>query len=601
MHAALRRSRSGRRLTWLLVLYFALTAVIGGRLIVVQVLAAEEYQALGERQTQREVTLPAGRGRLYDRTGDPLALSESAAAVYADPTAVKQAETPPREMAGVLAQHLDLSAQAVHERLTRDTGFVYLGRQLPRQVGEAVRAERLTGVGVLEEPTRRYPNGSLATSVLGYVGIEHRGLSGLELAHDDQLAGENGTLRFERAPGGVPISNAPREVEPAVPGDDLVLTLDRRIQLAAQSALQEALDTYQAKAGSAVVLDADTAEVLAMSSVPGFDPANIDATEPAQRRNRPVTDAFEPGSVAKVVTFAAAVEAGVISPGDTRYLPAELEVGDTTFEDPGREQPRTAPLSDIVAQSSNVGTIRIAQRLEAQRLHDAFADFGFGEPTGIGFPGETGGSLPPVEEWWRTSLPTIAIGQGMSASLLQLAGMMQTLANDGVRLTPSLVRGEVGQSGELRPSGAPQGERVVSRDTAAVVSRLLTGVVDHGTGQRAAIEGYSVAGKTGTAQKPHPERRGYMEGAYLGTFAGFAPADDPEIVVAVVLDEPDPIWGGQTAAPVFADIAEEALRARRVAPGGAASEVAGTGGTGSAGTGSGGRGAGGRRAPARQP
>jgi cell division protein FtsI (penicillin-binding protein 3) len=550
----------------LLAAYFAVTAVIGGRLVVVQVLAAEQYQALGERQTQREVTLPAGRGRLYDRTGAPLALSEPAAAVYANPQAIEQADTPPREIARALARHLDLSQETLSERLTRKAGFVYLSRQLPRDVGEAVRAERLPGVGVLEEPIRRYPNGSLAAAVLGYVGIDHRGLAGLELAHDAALAGQTGTLRVERAPGGVPISNAPREVEPAVPGDDLMLTLDRRIQLAAEDALSGALDTHQAKAGAAVVLDADTAEVLAMASVPGFDPADLDAAEPAQRRNRPVTDAFEPGSVAKVVTFAAAIEAGVASQGQRWSLPAELEVGGTTFTDPSRSETTGAALDEIVANSSNVGTIKIAQQLGRQRLHDAFAAFGVGTPTGIEFPGETDGSLPPVADWWATSLPTIAIGQGVSVSLLQLAGMMQTLANDGQRIAPTLVRGEIDPTGRLRPVAAPPRHQAVSAETAAVTTRLLNGVVERGTGQRADVEGYAVAGKTGTAQKPHPDRRGYQQGAYLGTFAGFAPADNPEIAVAVVLDEPDPIWGGQTAAPVFADIAKKALQTRRVAP-----------------------------------
>lgn len=563
---ALRRSRSSRRLTWLLAAYLAVTALIGGRLLVVQVVAAEDYRELGERQTHREITMPADRGRLYDRSGTPMALTETAAAVYADPSAIRRADAEPGEIAATLAGHLDADTGALRERLTRDTSFVYVERQLPHALGEAIRAERLPGVGVLEEPTRRYPSGSLAAAVLGYVGIDHEGLAGLELQHDDALAGTAGALQVERAPGGVPISAAPREGQPPVPGDDLVLTLDRRVQLAAEETLERALDTHDAAAGSAVVLDARTAEVLGMATVPGFDPEQIGAVEPARRRNRPVTDAFEPGSAAKAITVAAALEADVVSADEELVLPAEIEVGGKTFRDPGREEDTIATFAEAIAKSSNVATIRVAQRLGAERLHAAYERFGFGRPTGIGFPGETAGSLPPVDEWWATSLPTIALGQGTSASLLQLAGMMQTLANDGQRRAPTLLRGEVGSDGQLQPVAASEADRVVSPEAAAVATDVLTGVVADGTGRRAAVDGYRVAGKTGTAQKPHPDRRGYQEDSYLATFAGFAPADDPEIVVAVVLDDPEPMWASQTAAPVFADILEETLRVRRVPP-----------------------------------
>lgn len=553
-------------MTWLLAAYLAVTALIGGRLLVVQVLAAEDYRELAEQQTHREITVPADRGRLYDRAGTPLALTETAAAVYADPSAIKQAETEPATIAAALARHLDADAGSLREQLTGDASFVYLQRQLPHDVGEAIRAERLTGVGVLEEPTRRYPSGSLAAAVLGYVGIDNQGLAGLELQHNDALAGRAGTFRVERAPGGVPISPAPRKGQPPVPGDDLMLTLDRRVQLAAEQALERGLEAHDATAGSAVVLDARTAEVLGMATVPGFDPEHIGAVEPAQRRNRPVTDAFEPGSAAKAVTVAAALEADVVSPDDELFLPAEIETGGKTFRDPGRQEDTTATFADAIAQSSNVATIRVAQKLGAQRLHDAYERFGFGQPTGLGFPGETSGSLPPVDEWWATSLPTIALGQGTSASLLQLAGMMQTLANDGQRRAPTLLRGEVDSHGELHPTPASEAQRVVSPETAAVATEVLTGVVADGTGRQANVDGYRVAGKTGTAQKPHPDRRGYQQDSYLATFAGFAPADDPDIAVAVVLDDPDPMWASQTAAPVFGDIVEETLRVRRVPP-----------------------------------
>lgn len=563
---ALRRARSGRRLTGLLLVYLLVTALIGGRLAVVQVVAADTYRALGERQTQREVTLPAERGRLYDRAGDPLALSEEAAAVYADPAAIAGADTDVGAIATALAGHLDATPEAIREQLTADGRFVYLDRQLPYEVGEAVRAEQLPGVGVLSEPRRRYPAGSLAVRVLGHAGIDQQGLSGLELAHDDALTGEAGTLRVERAPGGVPITAAPRQVDPAEPGADLVLTLDRRVQLAAEQALTDALERYTAESASAVVLDAESAEILAMATAPTFEPSEFGEVDMATRRNRPVTDAFEPGSVAKVATVAAAIEEGVVDVDDRVHLPAAVEVGGKTFRDPHRTEATTATFADMVAGSSNVGTIEVAQRLGAPRLHEAFQRFGFGQQLDVGFPGETSGHLPPADEWWATSLPTIAIGQGVSASLVQLASMLQAVANDGRLVPPTFVRGHVDPAGRMQSAEPRSGREVVSAETAATVTDLLTGVVTDGTAQRAAVDGYAVAGKTGTAQKPLPDQRGYQDDAYLATFVGFAPADDPDVVVAVVLDDPEPMWGGETAAPVFAEIAEEALRARRVPP-----------------------------------
>ncbi len=529
-------------------------------------LDAPEYRARAEQQARREIELPARRGRLYDRAGEPLAMSLAAASIYADPRAIKAGGVDPAIIASRLAPLLGRPAHELLEPLTKDTSFTYLGRQLPYAVGEQVKEMKLAGIGVLEEPTRTYPAPGLAAQVVGFSGIDHQGLAGLELAYEDVLHGQPGRLELEAAPGGLTISGAPKEMDPPRPGTDLVLTLDRQIAAVAERALAEAVERYDALGGSAVVLDVRTSEILAMASAPSFDPNDLSSSDDYARRNRAVTDVFEPGSVSKVVTVAAALEEGLVGVDETFTVPDSYVVGDKRFKDSSPHPEEVMSVSDIMAESSNVGTIKIAQRVGPERLHDYLVKFGFGRATGLDFPGESAGLLPAVEDWWSTSLPTIAIGQGVSATLLQVAGVFQTVATGGVWQEPRLVRGTVDAEGRLVPAPEPERQRAISEETAEVLAQMLTGVVERGTGGLAAVPGYSVAGKTGTAQKPSATSRGYEEGAYIATFAGFAPADDPALVVAVMLDEPTPIYGGLTAAPVFSEIMEFALAHRRVPP-----------------------------------
>jgi cell division protein FtsI (penicillin-binding protein 3) len=539
---------------------------MGWRLVSIQVVDAAEYRGLAERQMQREIELAARRGKLYDRSGEPLALSLAAATVYANPRAIRAGEADPTFVAADLAPLLDRSVSDLMELLSRDTGFVYLGRQLPRAVGEQIKALKLPGIGVLEEPTRVYPSPGLAAQVVGFAGLDNEGLAGLELAYEDVLAGQPGRLWLERAPGGLTITGTPRELEPSISGTDLVLTIDRQIQHVAEQALIDAVERYDALGGSAVVLDARTNEILAMASAPSFNPEALADSDDYARKNRAVTDMFEPGSVAKVVTSAAALEEGLVRSDETFVVPDTIVVGPKRFKDSHPHPTETMSFGEIIEQSSNVGTIQIAQRVGEERLHEYLERFGFGQRTGLGFPGESPGLLPSVEDWWSTSLPTISIGQGFAATLLQVAEVFQTVAAGGVSTPPTLVRGTVDERGRLERTAAPEGERVVSAETAELLAEMLGGVVEAGTGGLAAVPGYSVAGKTGTAQKPSQTTRGYEEGAYIATFAGFAPADDPALVIAVMLDEPTPIYGGLTAAPVFSEIMEFALGQQRVPP-----------------------------------
>ncbi len=567
MARAAERARPGRRLALFLAIYLGLTALIAWRLVTVQVVSADEYRELAQRQTQREIELPPRRGTILERGGDPLAISVPAAAVYANPRALESAELDPSFVASDLSEVLGVPMGSLMEDLTRDSGFAYLGRQLPRELGEQVKEMRLAGIGVLEEPRRTYPSATLASQVVGFAGIDGEGLSGTEAAFEEDLSGSPGMLRQERAPGGVTISSAPQEVEAAEPGKDVMLTIDGRMQHNAERLLADVVEAHDALGASAVVLDVETGEVLVMASTPGYDPSEIGAASQYERRNRAVTDVFEPGSVAKAVTVAAALEEGVTTPDRVVTVPDSVTVGNKRFRDSTAKAERDLSVTEITAESSNVGTIQLAQQLGEDTLHDYLGRFGLGRSPELGFPGESAGLLPGLDQWYSTSLPTIAIGQGVSASLLQVAGVFETIATGGEWVQPSFVHAVADANGQLSPVAEGARERAISEGTAAEVAEMLAAVVTEGTGQAAAVPGYSVAGKTGTAQKPSETERGYEEGAYIATFAGFAPVEDPQLVAAIMVDEPqDDYYGGDVAAPMFAELMEFSLSHRRVAP-----------------------------------
>jgi len=565
---AMTRARSGRRLSAMLAAFLVLTLLMGWRLVSVQVLHAAEYRGLAARQTQREITLPARRGLLYARGGEPLAMSLESATIYANPRVYRRNDIDPSFIAAKLAPLVDRPLMDVMRALTRDSAFAYVARQVPRAVGSQIAELKLPGIGVLDEPRRVYPSNGLAAQTIGFAGVDNTGLSGLEAAYEKVLAGKPGKLSLERAPGGLTIDMGAREVLPPVAGTDLVLTLDREIQYATERALLEAVAQHGAVGGSAVVLDARTGEILAMASAPTFDPAHINDSDDYARRNRVVTDVFEPGSVNKVITAAAALEGGFVRPDEVFTVPATFPVAGKRFKDSTPHPTKPMTFAQIIEESSNVGTIQVALRLGKERLYKAVRAFGYGERTGLAFPGESAGLLWPTSEWSGTSLPTIAIGQGVSATLLQVAQVFGVIASGGEWVEPLLVRGEVSPDGALLPGEIPKRRRVISRETATQVAAMLARVIDgeHGTGKRAAVPGYRVAGKTGTAQKPSTTRRGYEEGKYIASFAGFAPADDPRLVAAVMLDEPDTIYGGVSAAPVFSEVMAFALGHRRIPP-----------------------------------
>jgi cell division protein FtsI (penicillin-binding protein 3) len=552
------RRPPGGRVVALFGLMAVSLAVVGSRLVLLQVRDAATYEALAAEQRVRRIALPAERGTLYDRSMHELALSLPAKAVYADPTLVSD----PTGTAARLAEILEARPTHLRRALAAPSRFEYLARGVDLSVANRVRKLDLPGIGFIDEPKRTYPGGSLAAQVLGFVGVDGAGLAGLELQWDGVLAGRPGRMLVEQDPDGLSIPQGRLEVDQPRRGRDLVLTIDKDLQYFTEQALARTVARNGALGGTVIVMEPSTGDVLAMATNPGFD-ANAYTEAPAVvTRNRSVTDVYEPGSVNKVITASAALEEDVVGIQERLWVPPRYQVGDKVF---GEAHPRPAmamTLTDVISESSNVGTIMTAERLGSERLDAYLRDFGFGVETGIRFPGESDGILMPEDEWWTTSMGTIPIGQGIAVTPLQMASVYATVANDGVRVAPRLVRGTV-QGGEVLERAPEPRERVVSTRTARLVTRMLAEAVSTGTGTEAQLPGYWVAGKTGTARKPLEGALGYSD-EYVASFIGFAPARDPAVVVAAIIDEPDTVYGGVAAAPLFREVMEFALAHLRV-------------------------------------
>jgi cell division protein FtsI (penicillin-binding protein 3) len=549
------------RLVALLAGFVLAFLTVGGRLVVLQLRDAEAYEALARNQRVHRVELPATRGSILDRAGRVLALSLPAAAVYADPRLVRD----PAQTASRLAPLLDLPAKRIRRSLSASGTFVYLARRVDIDVARKIDRLGLPGIGLLDESKRHYPAGGLASQVVGFVGVDDVGLSGLELEYEDLLAGRPGQMVAEQDPAGRPIPQGERKIVPPSAGADLVLTIDRDLQYQAQRALAAAVHANQAKGGSVVIMDPSTGEILAMATYPWFDANRFTVAAPEVIRNRAVTDVYEPGSVNKVITAAAALEEEAIGVREIIQVPDHHPLGDKVFHDSHPHPVQRMTLADVIAESSNVGAIMVAQRLGKGRLDAYLRRFGFGRETSLRFPGEADGILLDAGDWWVTSMGTIPIGQGIAVTPLQMLSVYATVANDGVRVEPTLVRGHVEPGGRLERDPAPVRRRVVSEATARMVTRMLAHAVREGTGQAAEITGYWVAGKTGTARKPLQDARGYSD-RYVASFIGFAPAREPRIVVAAILDEPVTVYGGIAAAPLFREVTRFALAHLQVAP-----------------------------------
>lgn len=552
-----------KRLVSLFCVMVLALAVIVVRLAVLQVSQAGAYQTKALDQRVHTVAIPAARGLIVDRSGEALALSVDARDIYADPRYV----TDPWGTAVQLAPALGLDVRSVAEQLTTDTTFVYVARQVDLDVANRIERMHLPGIGFLPVSKRYYPAGALASQLLGFVGVDGTGLAGLELEYQGLLAGTAGERTQEIGLHGEPIAGGVDVEQPPVPGSTVETTIDRDFQYQVQVALEEAVQANHARGGTVIAMNPQTGDIYAIATYPWFDPNDFEHAKPNTEALRALTDAFEPGSTNKVITAAAAVEEHVVPLDQRLSVPWTLRVGDFTIHDSQAHAVEHLTLGDIIARSSNVGAVQIAQRLGSARMATYLSRFGLGRTTGVGFPGEASGIMLPLYQWSDTSLATMAYGQGIAVTPLQMLSVFATIANDGRRVQPRLVKGIIGPDGSFRPAAIGPGERVVSADTALMVRRMLAYAVEAGTGTNAQIAGYQVAGKTGTAQIPLRNGTGYATSGYIASFIGMVPAADPKIVIAAILDRPSTEYGGVAAAPLFRQVARYAIARLGIQPG----------------------------------
>jgi cell division protein FtsI (penicillin-binding protein 3) len=541
------------------LLLAVLTLAFGGLLLRatwLQGVRAESLARLGQTQHREAVTLPASRGTLYDRTGVELGLGEGATTVYANPMQIVN----PRAAAVAVERTLGLDANRIYPELAdRTRGFVYVERQADPAQAAALQRLKLSGFGFYPEERRSYPQGSVAAQVLGYVGIDGDGLAGLELQFDHQLAGRAGQETIVKDPTGRVIDVQQQRAER--PGRDVFLTLDHSIQANAEEVLRETVHKWHAKSASAVVLDPRTGAVLAMAVQPGYDANRYPSAPRDLQRNRTVTDTYEPGSTFKLITVAGALSERLVSPSTRFTLPYSLKVADRVIHDAEPRGTVNYSVAQILAHSSNIGAIELAEMLGRTRLSSWISRFGFGRTTGIDFPGESPGIVLPPDKWSGSTIGNVPIGQGIAVTPVQMAAAYAAIANRGVWSRPHLVDHVAGGG---RPSLYRR--RLVSPRIASQLMLMLKDVVAEGTGQYAAMPGYQVAGKTGTAQKPD-SHGGYATGRYVASFVGIVPASRPRLVILVMVDEPQgAIWGGVVAAPAFQQIARFDLQYLEVPP-----------------------------------
>jgi cell division protein FtsI (penicillin-binding protein 3) len=544
-----RRRPSTVRPQAVLILLALLLAVVGVRLAWMQVVQASELAKAAQQQRTRDVVLPARRGSVFDREGQPLAVTSDARTIYADPRQVVDATA----TASALANVLGGAAKDYLPKLQRSGSFVYIARKVDLDRAKAVDKLELSGILQYDDSRRSYPGGTLACQILGFVGLDDKGLEGIEKQYDSTLAGTPGRVVAERdrqgrlIPGGIVAATDP------VDGQDVFLTIDNDIQFKAQAELAGAVKKFGAKGGSVVVMDPRNGEILAMASTPYFDPNSFGEASPAAMRNRAVTDTYEPGSTIKAMTAAASIDADLFDATSMFRLPATLKVGDRTIHEAHERGTVDYSLSEIVTKSSNIGAVKIGQALGKTRLAKYFASFALSRRTGVDFPGEAKGVMPSPSSWSASSMGNLPFGQGLSITPLQLARSMAVIANGGTLVTPHFLYRQASTPATFPASP----ERVISSSAAFETVRMLTNVVREGTGIEAKVHGYEVAGKTGTAQKVRPGGTEYMTGGvYISSFAGFLPAGAPQVLIVITIDEPSKgLYGGTVAAPAFSRLA----------------------------------------------
>ncbi|BCI53887.1 penicillin-binding protein PbpB [Mycolicibacterium litorale] len=569
---------------------FTLLLIAGAQLFNLQVPRAEGLRAEAAGQLKVTDVQKAVRGSIVDRNEDKLAFTIEARALTFQPVKVRkqleearakseEAPEPKRRLAEIadeVAARLNNKpdAKTVLRKLNSNETFVYLARAVDPVVSDAI-TEKFPEVGSERQDIRQYPGGALAANIVGGIDWDGHGLLGLEDSLDAVLAGTDGSVTYDRGSDGVVIPGSYRNRHDAVDGSTVQLTIDDDIQFYVQQQVQMAKDASGAKNVSAVVLDAKTAEVLAMSNDNTFDPSqDIGRQENRQIGNLPVSSPFEPGSVNKIVTAAAAIEYGLTNPDEVLQVPGSIHMGGVTVNDAWNHGTMPYTTTGVFGKSSNVGTLMLAERVGQERFAEMLKKFGLGQRTGVGLPGESAGLVPPIHQWSGSSFSNLPIGQGLSMTLLQMAGMYQAIANDGVRVPPRILKATIAPDGTRTEEERPEGVRVVSPQTARTVRNMFRSVVQRdpmgeqqGTGPAAAVEGYQIAGKTGTAQQINPACGCYFSDVYWITFAGMATVDDPRYVIGIMMDAPHRAADGSpgsSAAPLFHNIASWLLQRENV-------------------------------------
>lgn len=544
-----------RRLAVALVFMAGFAAVLI-RLFNLQVLQAAELTVKADRQHSKTVTLEGPRGTIYDRHGKVLAINVEVPSVFGVPASLDN----PSGVARYLSPVLHVRAAEIERKLKQDRSFVWLARKLDPDQGRRLEQMPLDGIGIVMEGRRFYPKGPLLSHVLGFAGMDGQGLEGLERRYETYLHGEKRIVVLQRdALGRTVFPKDLREQTPAA-GHSLTLTIDEVIQYVAEKELEAAVNATHAKSGILIAMEPRTGAVLALALSPRFDPNAVAALSPDRWRNKALTDAYEPGSTMKVIVGAAALEEKVMTPGSLVFCEnGRMTVANTIIHD--HEKSGWMTFAQVIQRSSNIGAAKAAMALGEHRFYRYLQAFGFGERTDIDLPGEATGLLKNPRSWGRRSLASIAMGQEIGVTPLQLIVAVSAVANGGLLMKPYIVSEIRDAGGRLVRQGAPQvRRRVISAETAGTLSRILEGVVTQGTGTKAAIPGFRVAGKTGTAQKIDPRTGAYSPTQFVGSFVGYVPADDPRLAMIVVIDEPQTeAWGGSVAAPVFRRVAEQVL------------------------------------------
>ncbi|MCL5985914.1 MAG: penicillin-binding protein 2 [Actinobacteria bacterium] len=546
------------RILFLFLIFILAFFIVWTRLFFIQALSFTKYQDLAKAQHFESFTYFANRGAILDRDNEQVAISIEESTIYANPYLIVN----PHDAAQELASITGIDVNELYERLSaKDKGFVYIARKVPSYISQTIMDLKIEGIYTIPEYKRYYPYQDMASQLIGFVGTDNVGLSGIELTYEKELHGVDVVVEAEKDSLGRPIPGSYVTEKEPIDGSDIYITIDSDIQYFSEQVLKKVVSDYSAKCAAAVVMDPRSGEIIAMASYPTFDLNNFSNVDASLMKNLGTSFTFEPGSIFKSIVISKALDWGYVNAGDVFNLPPTIKVGDKYIKEPHRYQAVDYSVSDILVNSSNVGAALIGMKMGKEKLHEAILDFGFGRQTGIDFIGEESGIVVDPKDWGASMIGALPIGQGVMVTPIQIAVAYSAIANGGYLVKPYIVQ-KLGYDSE--PA------QIISSDTSRLMTEILRKVIAEGTGQMAALDRYVAAGKTGTAQKVDSDGHGYDEDRSIVSFVGFAPAQDPKVVIAIVVDEPSSqtgsVWGGTISAPVFKEIAEFTLLHLKVQP-----------------------------------